>query len=68
MGPLLSSLSLWPFIEKIRDKVPNFTQHTWYLDNGFLAGAENQIRTTLDILAKEGPKRGLYLRKDECEL
>ena len=61
MGPLLSSLSpcSLPFIEKIKDSVPNFFQHTWYLDNGFLAGAENQIRTTLDILAKEGPKRGL---------
>ena len=51
-----------------RDAVPNLTQHTWYLDDGFVAGSENQIRTTLDILANEGPKRGLYLRKDNCEL
>ena len=50
-----------------RDAVPNLTQHTWYLDDGFVAGSENQIQTTLDILANEGPKRGLYLRKDNCE-
>ena len=38
------------------------------MDDGFVAGSEDQIRTTLDILATEGPKRGLYLRKDKCEL
>ena len=54
--------------KKIRDAVPNLTQHAWYLDDGFLAGSEDQIRTTLDILANVCPKRGLYLRKDKCEL
>ena len=68
LGPLLFSLTLWPVKEKIRDAVPNLSQHTWYLDDGFVAGSEDQIRTTLDILANEGPKRGLYLRKDKCEL
>ena len=43
LGPLLFSLTLWPVIEKIRDMVPNLTQHTWYLDNGFVAGSEDQI-------------------------
>ena len=37
------------------------------MDDGFVAGSEYQIRT-LVILANEGPKRGLYLRKDKCEL
>ena len=68
LGPLLISLTLWPVIEKIRDAVPHLTQRTWYLDDGFVAGLEDQIRTTLDILANEGPKRGLDLRKDKCEL
>ena len=67
-GSLLFFLTLWPVIEKIRDAVPNLTQHTWYLDDGFVAGSEDQIRTTLHNLANEGPKRGLYLRKDKCEL
>ena len=34
----------------------------------FVAGSEDQIRTTLDILANEGAKRGLYLTKHKCEL
>ena len=59
-GSLLFSLTLWPVIEKIRDAVPNLTQHTWYLDDGFVAGSEDQIRTTLHILANEGPK-GVYI-------
>ena len=54
--------------KNIRDAVPNLTQHTWYLDDGFVAGSEDQIRTTLNILANEGPKSGLYLRKDKSEL
>ena len=66
--PLLFSLTLWPVIEKARDAVPNLTQHTWYLDDGFVAGSGDQIRTKLDVLSNEGPKRGLYLRKDNCEL
>ena len=65
---LLFLLTLWPVIEKIRDAVPSLTKQTWYLDDGFVAGTENQIRTTLDILANEGQKRVLYLRKDKCKL
>ena len=68
LGLHLFSLKLWPVTEKIGDAVPNLTQHTWYLDDGFVAGSEDQIRTTLDILANEGPKKGLYLRKYKCEL
>ena len=51
LAQLLFSLTLCPAIEKIRDAVPNFTQHTWYLDDGFVAGSEDQIRTKLNILA-----------------
>ena len=38
LGPFLFSLTLWPVIEKLGDAVPNLTQHTWYLDDGFVAG------------------------------
>ena len=51
------SLTLWPAIEK-KDAVPNLTQHTWYLDDDFVAGTEDQIQTTLDIFANEGLKGG----------
>ena len=43
-------------------------QHTWYLDDGFIAGSEDQIKQTVEILANEGPERGLILRKDKREL
>ena len=49
----------------IRDAVPNLTQHYWYLVNGFVAGSEDQIRITLDILANGGPK---VIEEDKCEL
>ena len=68
LGPLLFSLTLWSVLEIIRDAVPNLKQHTLYFDDGFVAGSEDQIRTTPDILANEVPKRGLYLRKDKCEI
>ena len=61
-------LTLWPVIEKIIDAVPNLNRHNWYLDDGFVWGHGDQIRTTLDILARKGPKRCLYLRKDKCKL
>ena len=53
---------------KIRDAVPNLTLNTWHLDDVFVAGSEDQMQTTLDILAIECPKMGLFLRKDECKL
>ena len=68
LGPLFFSLTLWLVVEIIRDAVLNLTQHTRYLDVGFIAGSEDQIRTTLDILANESLKKGLYLRKNMCKL
>ena len=55
-------------IQKIKTSVPDLVQHTWYLDDGFIAVSEDQIKQTLEILANEGPERGLFLRKDKCEL
>ncbi|XP_075259889.1 uncharacterized protein LOC142351636 [Convolutriloba macropyga] len=68
LGPLLFSLTLWPIIQKIKISVPDLVQHIWYLDDGFIAGSEDQTKQTLEILANEGPERGLILRKDKCEL
>ena len=68
LGPSLFSLTLWPIIQKIKNSVPGLLQYTWYLDYGFIAGPEDQIKQTFEILANEGPERGLTLRKDKCEL
>ena len=68
LGPLLFSLTLWPFIQKIKTSVLILLQHTGYLDYGFMAGSGDQIKQTLEIAANEAPDRGLILRKDKCEL
>ena len=65
---LLFSLTLWPIIQKIKASVPVSLQPTWYIDDGFIAGSEDQIKQTLEILANEGRERGLILRKDKSEL
>ena len=67
LGPLLFSVTLWPIIKKIRTSVPSLLQHTWFLDDGFIAGSEDQIKQTLGILDNEGPERGLILTKDKFE-
>ena len=61
-------MTLWPIIQKIKTSVRGLLHHTWYLDDGFIAGSEDQIKQTLEILANEGPERGLKFRKDKCEL
>ena len=61
-------MTLWPIIQKIKTSVPDLVQHTWNLDDGFIAGSEDQIKQTLEILANESPERGLFLRKDKLKL
>ena len=67
-GQLLLSLTLWPIIQKIKTSCPVFLRHSWYLDDGFIAESEDQIKQTLEILANERPERGLISRKDKCGL
>ena len=68
LGPLLFCLTQWPIIQMIKNSVLDLVQYTWYLDDGFFAGSEDQIKQTLEILANEGPERSQFLRKDKCEL
>ena len=62
------SFTLWPIIQKIRISVPSLLQHTWYLDDGFIAGSEDQINQTLEILFNEDLERDLISEKDKCQL
>ena len=68
LGTLMFSLTLWPIIQKIKTSVPGLLQHSLYLDDRFIAGSEDQTKQKLEILANEGPERGLILRKNKCEL
>ena len=65
LGPLLFSLTLWPIIEEIESKLPNVTQHCWYLDDGIIAGTEPELNEVLDILLYRAKTCGLELRRDK---
>ena len=43
-------------------------QNSWYLDDGIIAGTEEELCESLEILATHGNKCGLGLRRDKCEL
>ena len=48
--PLLFSLALWPIIKKSETKLPNIVQHNWFLDDGNLAGTQQQLCTAMNLL------------------
>ena len=43
-------------------------QNSWNLDDGIIAGTEEELCESLEILATHGNKCGLELRRDKCEL
>ena len=55
-------------IEKIDSKIPNLTQHGWYVDDGDIAGIGTEHNEVLDILSLSGKNCGLELRRDKCEV
>ena len=43
-------------------------QNSWYLDDGIIAGTEEELCESLEFLATHGNKCCLELRRDKCEL
>ena len=68
MGPLLFYVGHWPIIKELDDKLSNLMQNSWYLDDGIIAGKEEELCESLEFLATHGKKCGLELRRDKCEL
>ena len=68
LGPLLFSLAIWPLIDEIESKLPNLSQHCWYLDDGIITGTEIELCKALENLPESGEKFDLELRKDKCKL
>ena len=66
--PLLFSLTLWPIIEEIESKIPDPTQHCWYLDVGIINGTEPELKEALDIFTLSSKTCGLELKRDKCEV
>ena len=67
LGPLLFSFAIWPLIDEIKSKLPNLSQHCWYLEDGIIAGTEIELCKALEILSESGEKYDLEIRKDKCE-
>ena len=45
------------------EEVPNLLANVWYLHEGTLCGAAEDLQTALDIIEEMGPSRGLYLNR-----
>ena len=43
-------------------------QNSWYLDVGSIAGTEEELCESLEVLSTHANKCGLELRRDKCEL
>ena len=61
LAALLFSLVLHRLVKLIHERVPRLKLNGWYLDDGTLIGATEQLRQAVDILEAEGPPLGLVL-------
>ena len=65
---LLLSLTMWLIIKEVETKIPHFTQHCWYLDDGIIAWTETKLNEALDISMVSGKTCGLKFITEKCEV
>ena len=65
LAPLCTSLTIQP-VAKMIQEVEGLRQNSWFLDDGGLIGQKKALVEALDILAREGPPRGLHLNLEKC--
>ena len=65
LGPLCFALTLHPIVEKIKREVPDLLINVWYLDDGTLCGAAQDLLKALLIIEEDGPSRGLLLNRSK---
>ena len=68
LGPLLFSLVLHPLALKIQAEFPNLDLCVWYLDDGTIIGAVEDVYKVFELIQKEGPARGLHLNVKKNEI
>ena len=68
LGPLGFALALQPVLEWIRREVPGLLLNAWYLDDGTLCRAADDLRSALAINEEDGPPRGLFLNRQKSLL
>ena len=61
MSGHLYGLAQQPVVEAIEAEVPDLDVHVWYHDDGNAVGTKEQLQVVVDIVRREGPKRGLHL-------
>ncbi|GJV65072.1 reverse transcriptase domain-containing protein [Tanacetum coccineum] len=67
LGPLLFALVLHPLICKIKDSF-SLSLHAWYLDDGTIIGDTLVVGKVLELIMKDGPRRGLHLNVNKTEV
>ena len=68
LGPLLFCLAIRPVVEKIATHCPSLTLNGWYLDDGVVAGSEEEVIRALEIIQSDGLPRGLVLNSSKSEV
>ena len=70
LGPLLFSLVLQKLAASIDadDECIDLLFHSWYLDDGVLAGNRLAVLRALSLIQELGPALGLHINLGKCEL
>ena len=70
LGPLLFCLVLQTIISAIgMDSACNdLIFHSWFIDNGVVAGPSRAVKQVISILHSQGLPLGLFLNTTKCEL
>ena len=68
LGPLLFRLVVLELLDEIDNQISDLRLQIWYLDDGTFIGTRSSIASQLDSLQSTGPKYGLYLNLNNCEV
>ena len=70
LGPLLFCLVLYKVVTAVAaDSIcPQLSFHSWYMDDGVIAGAKQAVLQALSIIKQLGPPLGLFINTSKCEL
>ena len=70
LGPLLFCLVLHKVVTAIAaDSIcSQLSLHSWYMDDGVIAGPKQAALQALSIIKQLGPPLGLFINTSKCEL
>lgn len=70
LGPLLFCLVLHKVVTAVTaDSIcSQLSFHSWYMDDGVIAGTKQAVLQALNIIKQLGPPLGLFINTSKCEL